>query len=59
MTELLKKQQEIENLRCRLHELVIAKKGDLTHPEVAELSAQLDRLIVEFERSKGINLKGN
>ena len=52
MYDLTKQQQLIEKERSRLHELVIAKRGNLADPEVNELSAHLDRLIVAYERSK-------
>ena len=52
MFDLTKQQQLIEKERSRLHELVIAKRGNLADPEVNELSAHLDRLIVAYERSK-------
>lgn len=43
---------EIESMRIRLHELVIAKAGNLIDKEVGELSAQLDELIVKYQKTK-------
>ncbi|CUH97576.1 hypothetical protein P22_3707 [Propionispora sp. 2/2-37] len=52
MSDLKPQQQAIESARLRLHKLVAEKGGRLSDPEVAELSAYLDKLIVEYERSK-------
>lgn len=46
------KQQEIETARMLLHNLVTAKKGDLSDPEVTKLSAHLDELIVAYEKTR-------
>lgn len=55
MSSLNEQQREIEALRLRLHELVLAKRENLADPEVAELSALLDNLIVKFEKTKAEN----
>lgn len=52
MTELCKLQREIEELRERLHQLVIDKKENFSDHDVAELSAQLDELIVAYAKAK-------
>lgn len=44
--------QQIEELREKLHQLVIDKKGRFIDHEVAQLSAQLDELIVAYEKVK-------
>ena len=46
---LAEKQQEIEVIRERLHQLVERKFGNFTDTEVADLSQYLDQLIVEYE----------
>lgn len=46
------KQQEIEAARILLHDLVTAKKGNLSDPEVTKLSTHLDELIVAYEKEK-------
>ncbi|MDD4599565.1 hypothetical protein SDC9_04082 [bioreactor metagenome] len=43
---------QIEELREKLHQLVIDKKGNFVDHEVAQLSAQLDELIVAYEKVK-------
>lgn len=43
---------EIEQMRVRLHELVIAKVGNMIDPEVAKLSIKLDELIVQYQKTK-------
>lgn len=55
MSNLNEQQHEIETLRLRLHELVVAKRGNLRDPEVGELSTLLDNLIVKFEKTKAEN----
>lgn len=52
MMKYTEKQQEIEAVRLALHDLVTAKKGDLSDPEVTKLSAHLDELIVAYEKEK-------
>lgn len=52
MLNLNEQQHEIETIRLRLHELVLAKRGNLADPEVAELSMLLDNLIVRYEKTK-------
>lgn len=44
--------QQIEELREKLHQLVIDKQGNFADNEVAQLSAKLDELIVAYERIK-------
>lgn len=44
--------QKIEQLREKLHQLVIAKQCNFTDEEVARLSAELDEIIVAYERVK-------
>ena len=48
---------EIEHMRACLHQLVIAKKGNMIDSEVAELSTNLDKLIVKYQRTKGKDRK--
>ena len=43
---------EIECMRARLHDLVVAKVGNMIDPEVADLSVKLDKLIVEYQKTK-------
>ncbi|MCE5285349.1 MAG: aspartyl-phosphate phosphatase Spo0E family protein [Pelosinus sp.] len=57
MLNLNEQQHEIETLRLRLHELVLAKSGNLADQEVTDLSAMLDTLIVRYEKTKAENLK--
>lgn len=52
MSNLQKLAQEIERARIHLHELVDKKAGNLIDQEVTEVSIQLDKLIVEYEKSK-------
>lgn len=52
MSDLDQRRREIEQLRTRLHDLVLEKHGDLRDNEVANLSMRLDKLIVEYERAK-------
>lgn len=54
MDELNQIELEIERTRERLHQLVIVKQNDTTHPEVAELSATLDKMIVQFQHLKSM-----
>jgi hypothetical protein len=55
MLNLNEQQHEIETVRLRLHELVLAKRGNLADAEVTELSALLDNLIVRYEKTKADN----
>ncbi len=55
MSDMRNRQQEIEELRTRLHQLVIDKQGDFANPEVATLSTHLDELIVEYEKKTLLN----
>ena len=48
---------EIERMRICLHELVIAKGGNMIDPEVGKLSAELDELIVEYQKTKNKHSK--
>ena len=43
--------REIEDLREQLQKLVVQLNGDLQHPQVMELSARLDQLIVAWQKS--------
>lgn len=43
---------QIEELREKLHQLVIAKRGNFTDEEVARLSSELDEIIVAYEKVK-------
>lgn len=52
MSNLQKLAQEIERVRIHLHELVEVKSGNLIDQEVAAVSIQLDKLIVEYEKVK-------
>ncbi|WP_378955704.1 aspartyl-phosphate phosphatase Spo0E family protein [Pelosinus sp. sgz500959] len=46
-----KQEDKIESMRARLHELVMSKAGNLIDEEVGELSAQLDKLIVKYQKT--------
>jgi len=52
MPELKEQAEKIEHMRARLHDLVIAKAGNMIDPEVGQLSAELDQLIVEYQKIK-------
>ncbi len=52
MSEIRQLQQEIEQVRTRLHHLVEMKKGQFIDPEVTRLSEYLDKLIVQYEKNK-------
>lgn len=52
MSKLQNLAQEIERVRVHLHQLVEKKSGNLIDQEVAEVSIQLDKLIVEYEKEK-------
>ena len=52
MSKLQNLAQEIERVRVHLHQLVEKKSGNLIDQEVAEVSIQLDKLIVEYEKAK-------
>lgn len=43
---------QIEQLRERLHELVIEKQGNFADDQVARMSTELDELIVQYEKAK-------
>ncbi|MDF2634128.1 MAG: Sporulation stage 0, Spo0E-like regulatory phosphatase [Pelosinus sp.] len=58
MSNLQKLEMEIERVRRHLHELVDKKLGNLIDQEVTAVSIQLDKLIVEYEKSKMQQLKG-
>jgi hypothetical protein len=57
MLNLNEQQHEIETIRLRLHELVLAKSGNLADPEVTDLSSRLDNLIVRYEKTKAQNMQ--
>ena len=46
------KDLKIEDMRIRLSGLVVAKNFDMQDPDVISLSRELDRLIVDFEKTK-------
>jgi len=48
---------EIEQMRAQLHELVIAKVGNMIDPEVSQLSIKLDKLIVQYQKTKDKEIK--
>jgi len=48
---------EIEHMRACLHELVMAKVGNMVDPEVSQLSIKLDKLIVKYQKTKDENVK--
>ncbi|MBP2652095.1 MAG: Spo0E like sporulation regulatory protein [Firmicutes bacterium] len=54
MSELIEIQQQIEELRQALNKLVVGPKGisGANDNDAASVSAQLDRLIVRYERLK-------
>lgn len=52
MSELQKQEEKIEHMRARLHDLVIAKAGNMIDHEVGQLSAELDQLIVKYQKIK-------
>lgn len=52
MCTLEEQEAEVERMRVRLHELVIAKVGNMIDPEVGQLSATLDELIVKYQKTK-------
>ena len=52
MSTIQEQEIEIEHVRALLHELVIAKVGNMIDPEVGELSARLDQLIVKYQKTK-------
>lgn len=55
MADLMETQTEIEIVRLLLHDLVIAKNGNMIDPEVAALSVRLDKLIVAYQRAKQLD----
>lgn len=56
MSSLAQLEMEIENLRNLLTKVVMANNGNLKHPDVVQLSTRLDRLIVDYERLKGLSV---
>lgn len=52
MTDKKTKECEIEVLREQLHAIVAEHEGNLKHPGVMIVSAQLDELIVRCQRAK-------
>ena len=52
MATLEEQEAKIEALRIRLHNLVLAKAGNMIDPEVGELSTKLDKLIVKYQKTK-------
>jgi len=57
MSNLQKLAQEIERVRVHLHELVDEKAGNLIDQEVTAVSIELDKLIVEYERTRVLQIK--
>jgi hypothetical protein len=57
MNNLEQIQQDIEQARTVLHRMVGAVNGNISHPEVAELSARLDELILSHTRLRADQLK--
>lgn len=57
MSNLQQLEQEIESVRINLHQLVEKKAGNLIDDEVAAVSIQLDKLIVEYEKIKTQKMK--
>jgi hypothetical protein len=47
--ELGRQRQAIEKMRWNLHQLVASRQGNFTHPDVMQLSASLDHLIVDYQ----------
>lgn len=52
MSELKEQEEKIERMRTRLHDLVIEKAGNMIDHEVGQLSAELDQLIVKYQKIK-------
>lgn len=48
----MQKLARIEELRIRLSSLVVTKNFCMQDPDVLSLSSELDRLIVDFEKTK-------
>ena len=44
--------EQIEALRSELYALVLTHAGNMQHPDVQELSARLDRLIVVWQKQR-------
>ena len=57
MSELKEQEEKIEKMRARLHDLVIAKAGNMIDHEVGALSTELDQLIVKYQKIKVNSLK--
>ena len=57
MSDFKQLEQEIESVRASLHKLVEQKDGNLIDHEVAALSIQLDKLIVEYEKNKDAKVR--
>lgn len=52
MPNLKEQEAKIESMRIRLHDLVIEKAGNMIDHEVGALSAELDQLIVKYQKLK-------
>ncbi len=52
MSQQKEQEAEIESMRTQLHELVMAKAGNLIDEEVGKLSSQLDQLIVKYQKHR-------
>jgi len=57
MSTIEEQEIEIEHVRALLHELVIAKIGNMIDPEVGKLSAKLDELIVKYQKTKDKDIR--
>ena len=52
MTDKKTKECDIEVLRDQLHAIVAKHDGNMKHPQVMAVSAQLDELIVRCQKAK-------
>ena len=57
MPNLKDQEDKIESMRTRLHNLVIEKAGNMIDHEVGALSAELDQLIVRYQKLKASSEK--
>lgn len=55
MRDLALLQQEIEQVRSCLHDLVVTKQEDFADCEVGRLSAHLDNLILKYQQLRTDN----
>lgn len=54
MGKLREQELIIEDTRARLGELVVAKNFNMQDPDLISLSGEMDRLIVDFEKTKQV-----